>query len=159
MTKKGQLDCLFVATPTATHFKCAKYGLEHGLHLFVEKPLTLSSAESKALSDLAVERKLVNMVGFHNRFIGTFREARRILKAGALGPVTNIRASAVGQVVIKEQGSTWRSRKAEGGRLPPRLRLPRRQSDELPRRPAITHRRRPAPEHLLEGRRGCRLRP
>lgn len=115
MIKKAQLDCLFVATPTSTHFKCAKYGLEHGLHLFVEKPLTLSSAESKALSDLAVERKRVNMVGFHNRFIGTFREGRRILKAGALGQVTSIRASALGQVVIKEQGSTWRSRKAEGG--------------------------------------------
>ncbi len=115
MVGEGRLDCVIVATPTVTHFQCAKYALERDLHLFVEKPLTLSPGESRALSELAIERRRVNQVGFHNRFIGTFQEAHRLVRAGALGTLTRIHGSAFGQVVLKEQGSTWRSRKAEGG--------------------------------------------
>jgi predicted dehydrogenase len=115
MIDEARLDAVLVATPTATHFPCARYALEKGLHVFVEKPLTLSPAESRALSELAIQRKRVNQVGFHNRFIGTFQEARRLVRAGALGQVSNIHGSAFGQVVVKEQNQTWRSRKSEGG--------------------------------------------
>jgi len=115
MIEKANLDCVIVATPTSTHFSVAKQAIEKGLHLFVEKPLTLSSAQSRALSDLARQRKVVNQVGFHNRFIGTFMRARALIREGALGTVSNIHGSAFGQVVVKEQGSTWRSRKSEGG--------------------------------------------
>ena len=112
---EAKVNCLIVATPTSTHFPLAKQALEKGLHLFVEKPLTLSPADSRALADLALERRRVNQVGFHNRFIGTFQEAQRLIRAGVLGAVSNIHGSAFGQVVIKESGSTWRSRKSEGG--------------------------------------------
>jgi scyllo-inositol 2-dehydrogenase (NADP+) len=115
MIEGTELDCLIVATPTSTHFPLARQALEKGLHLFVEKPLTLTAAQSRELSDLARKRGRVNQVGFHNRFIGTFREARSLLRAGVLGTLTNVHGSAFGQVVIKEQGSTWRSRKSEGG--------------------------------------------
>jgi scyllo-inositol 2-dehydrogenase (NADP+) len=115
MIGDAQLDCLIIATPTAGHFQLAKDALERRLHLFVEKPLTLSHLESRALSDLAMRQKCVNQVGFHNRFIGTFQEAQRLIRAGAMGTVTNLHGSAFGQVVVKEQGSTWRARKSEGG--------------------------------------------
>jgi scyllo-inositol 2-dehydrogenase (NADP+) len=108
-------DAMIIATPTSTHFECAKYALERDIHLFVEKPLTLSPRESLALAELAVRRQRVNQVGFHNRFIGTFQEARRLLRAGALGKVSNIHGSAFGQVVVKEQNRTWRATKSEGG--------------------------------------------
>ncbi len=116
MIEAGGLDCVFVATPTATHFEAAEYALEHGLHVFVEKPLCLDPAESKRLADLARERSRANQVGYHNRFIGTFREARRLVKAGALGEVYHVSGSAFGQVVTRpKSGGTWRSRKSEGG--------------------------------------------
>src|SRR5258706_495363 len=115
MIDQAGLDAVLVATPTATHYPCAKYALEKDLHLFVEKPLTLSPADSRKLSELAGQRKRVNQVGFHNRFIGTFQEARRLVRSGALGEVTNLNGSAFGQVVVKEQSSTWRSKKTEGG--------------------------------------------
>jgi predicted dehydrogenase len=115
MISDAKLDAIIVATPTATHFQCARHALERGVHVFVEKPLTLSPTESRALSELAIERKRVNQVGFHNRFIGTFQEARRLIRAQALGDVTSVSGTAFGPVVIKEQGSTWRSKKSEGG--------------------------------------------
>jgi len=115
MIEKAGLDAVFVATPTSTHFPCAERALRKDLHLFVEKPLTLSPEQSLSLSKLAKERRRVNQVGFHNRFIGTFREARRILKAGGLGAIASVHGSAFGQVVVREQATTWRSKKSEGG--------------------------------------------
>jgi predicted dehydrogenase len=113
----SRVDALMVATPTRTHFECARHALERNVHVFVEKPLTLSSAESKVLADLAAQRGRVGQVGYHNRFIGTFREARRLVGAGALGTVKAVRGSAFGPVVVKKHGggATWRSFKAEGG--------------------------------------------
>src|SRR5208283_5037314 len=115
MVDETRPDAVIVATPTSTHFACAQYALERGAHLFVEKPLTLSAEQSRALSELAIQRRRVNQVGYHNRFIGTFQEARRLVRAGALGKVSNIHGSAFGQVVVKEQNRTWRASKSEGG--------------------------------------------
>jgi scyllo-inositol 2-dehydrogenase (NADP+) len=84
--------------------------------VFVEKPLCLDPTQSKRLADLAKEKGRANQVGYHNRFIGTFQETRRLVKAGALGDVYHITGSAFGQVVIRaKSGSTWRSKKTEGG--------------------------------------------
>jgi len=105
-----------VATPTSTHFEAASDALERGLHVFVEKPLCLDPVQSKRLAELAKARNRASQVGYHNRFIGTFRELRRLVRAGALGEVYHISGSAFGQVVIRpKSGSTWRSKKSEGG--------------------------------------------
>ena len=36
------------------------------------------------------ERGLVTQVGYHNRFVGAFREVKRLLDAGAIGAVTHV---------------------------------------------------------------------
>jgi predicted dehydrogenase len=116
MIDSGELDCVFVATPTATHFEAASYALERGLHVFVEKPLCLEAAQSKRLAEAAKARRRANQVGYHNRFLGTFREARRLVRSGALGEVYHVGGSAFGQVVIRpKSGITWRAKKSEGG--------------------------------------------
>jgi predicted dehydrogenase len=116
MMDASRLDAVLIATPSSTHFEAAATALERGLHVFVEKPLCLDPAQSKKLADLAVARKRANQVGYHNRFLGTFREAQRLVKAGALGEVYHVKGSAFGQVVIRQKtGMTWRSQKSEGG--------------------------------------------
>lgn len=116
MLDSARLDCVLVATPTSTHFEVASDALERGLHVFVEKPLCLDPAQSKELADLAKAKSRANQVGYHNRFIGTFRETRRLVRAGAFGEIYHISGSAFGQVVIRPKGgSTWRSKKSEGG--------------------------------------------
>ena len=116
MIDSAKLDCIFVATPSSAHFEAASYALEHGLHVFSEKPLCLDPAQSKRLADLAREKSRANQVGYHNRFIGTFRETRRLVQAGALGDLCHINGTAFGPVVIRpKSGGTWRSKKSEGG--------------------------------------------
>jgi predicted dehydrogenase len=116
MIDNAGLDAVLVATPTATHFDAAAYALERGLHVFVEKPLCLDAEQSRKLAELAKARSRANQVGYHNRFIATFREAARLVHDGVLGEIYHVSGSAFGQVVIRpKSGFTWRSKKSEGG--------------------------------------------
>src|SRR5687767_9958688 len=50
------VDAATIATPTPTHFAIAKLLLERGKHVLVEKPITETTADAHALSQLAHER-------------------------------------------------------------------------------------------------------
>jgi predicted dehydrogenase len=110
-----ELDAVLVATPTRFHASMVRKALERGLHVFCEKPLCLTAGESAELAELAALRGLVTQVGYHNRFVGAFREVKRLLEVGAIGRVTHILAESYGPVVLKAKGSTWRSKRTEGG--------------------------------------------
>lgn len=112
---ESQLDCVVIATPSRFHGEMVRYALEHGLHVFCEKPFCLDIREGERIAELAEERKLVNQVGYHYRHIETFQEARRLLKARVLGDIHHVRAEAYGPVVLRPSGSTWRTKKEEGG--------------------------------------------
>ncbi len=109
------LDAVLIATPSRAHAGMVRSALERDLHVFCEKPLTLSLEDTEDLVALASERGLVTQVGYHNRFVGAFRELKRLLDAGAIGPITHVLGEAYGPVVLRAKGGTWRSRKVEGG--------------------------------------------
>jgi len=108
-------DFVIIATPTKLHYPMAKFALEHGVHVFCEKPFTLTTREGEELVTIAEEKRLVNQVGYHNHFVGTFRELQRLLKTGILGELVHFTGEAYGPVVVREKGGTWRSEPQEGG--------------------------------------------
>jgi len=109
------LDFVVIATPTKFHFPMVKYALEKGIHTFCEKPFSLTIREGEELVSLADRKNLVNQVGYHNHFIGTFRELKRLLQKGVLGELVHFTGEAYGPVVTKPKGGTWRSDPGEGG--------------------------------------------
>jgi predicted dehydrogenase len=115
MINSLNMDCIFITTPTKFHFEMVKYSIEAGLHVFVEKPFCLNPLDGAELVELAAHKGVVNQVGYHNRFIGTFVEAKRLLELGSIGEVYHILGEAYGPVVLKEKGLTWRSKTSEGG--------------------------------------------
>jgi predicted dehydrogenase len=115
MLDQADLDAVVIATPTSFHAGMARAALERDLHVFCEKPFTLDARDADALTALGADRGLVTQVGYHNRFIGAFREVKRLLDAGAIGTVTHVLGEAYGPVVLKAKGGTWRSQRAEGG--------------------------------------------
>lgn len=108
-------SALIVATPTSSHFELLCQAMARGIHVFSEKPLCLDNNLGKELVRLAAESGLVNQVGYHNRFVGAFREVRRLVAEGAIGKIVHYRAEAYGAVVRRPSGSTWRGRPSEGG--------------------------------------------
>ena len=109
------LDGVVIATPSSSHHTMVQRALERGLHVFCEKPLTLTASQSDRLADEARRRDLVGQVGYHNRFVGTFAEASRLLQSGAIGRIIHATGEAQGPVVLKPAKATWRARSTEGG--------------------------------------------
>jgi len=108
-------QCVVIATPTKTHFEIAEYCLERNCNVFLEKPMCLNYADTTKLRELAEAKSLLIQAGYHNRYIGTFCEAKKLVEQGLIGDVYHFSAQAYGPVVIKEKEETWRSRRSEGG--------------------------------------------
>jgi len=115
MLEKEKLDFVVIATPTKFHFSMVKQAMVKGLHVFCEKPFSLSTPEGEELVALAKQKSTINQVGYHNHFLGTFQELKRLLKEDILGELVHFTGEAYGPVVTKEKGGTWRSKPAEGG--------------------------------------------
>jgi predicted dehydrogenase len=115
MLDEVELDAVVIATPSSSHARMVRLALERDLHVFCEKPFTLSAQDADELTALSRERGLVTQVGYHNRFVGAFREVKTLLDAGAIGDVTHVLGEAYGPVVLKPKGGTWRSQRTEGG--------------------------------------------
>jgi len=115
MVDNEKLDCVMVATPTRFHYPIVKYALDKGLHVFCEKPFSLTTQEGEDLVRMANQKWLINQVGYHNHFIGTFIELKRLIRSGILGELVHFTGEAYGPVVVKEKGGTWRSNPDEGG--------------------------------------------
>ena len=115
MLSEAKPDAVIIATPTHLHAGMIRKALDRGIHVFCEKPLVIDPAESVELTELAESKGLVTQVGYHNRFVGTFQEVKRLLELGAIGDVNTALAEAYGPVVLKPAGRTWRSQRATGG--------------------------------------------
>ncbi|WP_181814659.1 Gfo/Idh/MocA family protein [Sphingomonas aracearum] len=114
MTMPG-LDGVIIATPTRLHIDMIRKAVRRGLHVFCEKPMTLTIAESQEAVSLVRQAGVAGQIGYHNRFVGTFAETKRLLGIGAIGRVRHVLAEAYGPVVLKPAGGTWRSSAGEGG--------------------------------------------
>jgi predicted dehydrogenase len=115
LLERPNLDAVIIATPSRFHGPMVRAALERGVHVFCEKPFCLDWRESEELAQLAESKGLVNQVGYHYRYVGAFREMKRVLDSGAIGEVTHALAEAYGPVVLRPKGSTWRTQSAEGG--------------------------------------------
>jgi predicted dehydrogenase len=72
----GKVDAVTIAASTAAHFELARFFLEHGVHVLVEKPMTRTSAEGAILTRLAAARGLKLQVGHVERFNPALLSAR-----------------------------------------------------------------------------------
>jgi predicted dehydrogenase len=72
----GKVDAVTIAASTSAHFELARFFLEHGVHVLVEKPMTRTSAEAAVLTELADRRGLKLQVGHVERFNPALLSAR-----------------------------------------------------------------------------------
>ena len=107
----GLAACV-VAAPTEVHRGVVEEALELGLHVFCEKPLTLAQDESLLLQSSAASRGLVLQVGFWRRFAAPLMEARRLLRAGAIGRPVLVRLV---QWDVDSPPATWCDPVRSGG--------------------------------------------
>jgi virulence factor len=78
-------EAALVLSPSPSHRAIATRLLQAGVDVFVEKPATMTSAETRELAELADERGRVLMVGFNRRYAPLHRRARELWGKRAVG--------------------------------------------------------------------------
>ena len=78
-------DVVHITTPPESHFGIAKFCLESGCHVYVEKPFTVCEEEAQKLIALANERSLKLTVGHDAQFNHAARRMRTLVHSGFLG--------------------------------------------------------------------------
>jgi hypothetical protein len=83
--RSDRIDAVVIATPPLLHFQVAKAFLEKGIDVICEKPMTHDLAEAQALVDLV--RGSGRLFCLTHCYTGypMVREARALVKAGAIG--------------------------------------------------------------------------
>jgi predicted dehydrogenase len=64
----GEVDAVSIATTTPAHFPIARECLERGVHVLVEKPVTETPEQARALIETASRRGCILQVGHLERF-------------------------------------------------------------------------------------------
>lgn len=87
------IDAVYLPLPPALHFKWAKLALEHGKHVFVEKPSTTDAVDTYELIELA--RK--NNLAFHENYMFVYHEQLKVIndvvESGEIGDIRLYRIS------------------------------------------------------------------
>jgi len=81
------VDAVVIATPVNHHFEFAQAALRAGKHVFVEKPMSSTSAQAARLIEEAMTRRLVLMVGHTFVYTGAVRKIRELSLSGDLGDI------------------------------------------------------------------------
>jgi hypothetical protein len=85
-----QIDAVVIATPDHTHAVIAAAALRAGKPVLVEKPLTISAHEARALHQLAKQHDLPTQMNNHGAASPGFRRGIEILREGVIGQVQEV---------------------------------------------------------------------
>lgn len=79
------IQAIAIATPVASHYELAKAALLANKHVWLEKPLTLNTAQADELLDLAKESKLIINVDHTFIYTPAIQKIKEIIDSGELG--------------------------------------------------------------------------
>lgn len=86
------VDIVYVSTPHPMHAENAILLLEHGKHVLVEKPFTLTGAQAAAVREVAVRKGLLAMEAMWTRYLPHMIRVRELVETGALGDIRAVLA-------------------------------------------------------------------
>src|ERR1700761_713860 len=85
-----RMDFVTIVTPNFAHFAPAMMALDHGFNVVIEKPITLTLDEAKKLKQKVEETGLMLLLTHTYSGYPLVKEAREIVKSGALGKVRKV---------------------------------------------------------------------
>ncbi|MEY8576749.1 Gfo/Idh/MocA family oxidoreductase [Corynebacteriaceae bacterium 6-324] len=111
-----EIDAVSICSPNFLHHEIALAAIEAGKPFWIEKPMGRSADESQEIATGAATAGLVTSVGFNYRHVPAIAEARRLVRAGEIGTITNVRVSFKADYSADPLGAlTWRFKKELAG--------------------------------------------
>jgi len=86
----GKIDAVLIATPHFSHTTLGIAALQAGLHVLVEKPVSVHKADSEKLIAAHTDPKQVFAAMFNQRTDPYYLKIREMVRDGTLGPVRRV---------------------------------------------------------------------
>jgi D-galactose 1-dehydrogenase len=99
-----QVSAVALCTPPQVRYEIARYALEQGLHVLLEKPPGVTVSEVAALTDLARKMGVALFASWHSRHAGGVEPAREWLRTRTIRGIT---VTWKEDVRIWHPGQTW----------------------------------------------------
>ncbi len=90
MIRSGMIDAILIATPHYSHTPIGIEALRAGLHVLVEKPISVHKADAEKLIAAHRSRKQVFAAMFNQRTDPFFQKIRSLVKGGELGEILRV---------------------------------------------------------------------
>ena len=90
LDKQKDIDAVMVATPDHMHAMIALRAMQAKKHLYVQKPLTYSVMEARAVAKAARDSKVVTQMGNQGHSSDGTARIREIINSGVLGPISAV---------------------------------------------------------------------
>ena len=88
-----EVDVIYIATPHSLHYENTLLCLQHGKAVLCEKPFALNSRQTRAMVELAIQKKVFLMEALWSKFLPQYIKVQELLRAGKLGTVKSVLAS------------------------------------------------------------------
>lgn len=102
------IEVVHNCTPNHLHFAISKQIIAAGKHIISEKPLAMTTTESKELVKLAAKANVVNAIDFNYRYYPLVQEARDMVASGKLGDVFHANGSYTQDWLYLQTDWNWR---------------------------------------------------
>jgi predicted dehydrogenase len=110
------VDIVSICSPNFLHREIALATITAGKPFWIEKPMGRGVRESREIARGAATRGLVTSVGFNYRHAPAIALARRLVRDGAIGTVTNVRVAFMADYSADPSGAlTWRFQRDRAG--------------------------------------------
>ena len=90
LVRSGAVDAVLIATPHYDHTTIGIDALQHGLHVLVEKPISVHKADCERLIAAHQNPKQVFAAMFNQRTDPYYRKVRELIQQGELGPIRRV---------------------------------------------------------------------
>jgi predicted dehydrogenase len=90
MLRSGKVDAVLIATPHYDHTTVGIAGLEAGLHVLVEKPISVHKADCLRLISAHKKPKQVFAAMFNQRTDPFYQKIRELVQSGELGKIQRV---------------------------------------------------------------------
>jgi predicted dehydrogenase len=114
MFEKGKLDLVVICLPPHAHSDEVELAAQHGVHIFIEKPIALSSEHAWRMVEAAETAGIKTQVGFMFRFGAAVERLREWIVSGEAGTPGLMSARYFCNSL---HAPWWRDRNKSGGQL------------------------------------------
>jgi len=106
------IDVVDICTPNIYHYDALKKAILAGKHIYCEKPLCVSYAQSKEIAELAEKSGKIHNIVFNNRFLAPIQRAKQLIEDNKLGRILSFNVSYLhSSAVYTSKNAGWKQNK------------------------------------------------